>query len=291
MCLADFHKCARRGPSPASDGAIMVMTSMMWGSPDEAAPKYEIFQVGWFRKVVLSFLLLLMLPFYISLGPMLIARISHEFPVGTWGLLLIAVAMTIVLTLILFQLVYAVRAKVELGEKAFRTVLPRRGLSPRLQFERRELAYEDVRAVEFRREVYGAPLAPVLLLGTRIIPREGPPIVLGYVNEKNIDPVFPHPDIAREIARRANISVTNVGNVRRLAPRRVLAFADPYARSDTIADEELGALERRHDRLVRYLVAALFALLIAGIAIDVMSERGQMSGQGTPAPATKPAKK
>lgn len=246
----------------------------------DTAPR--LYRVGWFRKVVLSFLVLLLLPFYVSLAPMLMARFAHGFPMGTGGLLLIGLAMTLIISLLVLQLIYAVRAKVELGQKAFRAVLPVRALSPRLTFDRRELAYEDVRAVEVRREVFGAPLAPVLMLGARVIPREGSPIILGFVNEKNIDPVFPVPEIAEEIARRSGIQLTEAGTVRRSVPHKMLGLVDPYAKAPKLEANDLDVLSRRHDRLMIALVVGLVALVLFGIGADYVTEHAQ---QASPTPA------
>ncbi len=100
----------------------------------------------------------------------------------------------------LIELVAALRSEIDLGERTIAFTLPQRigGLTPLLRYTTREIAYADIASVEERCEVYGGRLAPVFMRGVRLVLKNGERVPLGYVNDANVDPTFPFPEISEE---------------------------------------------------------------------------------------------
>lgn len=232
-----------------------------------------VYRAGGGRRVAFSFIFLLLLPFFASLGPMLWARISQGHWLGTPGLIVLAIGFTLIMGLILVELLHSIRSRVELGEKAVRLTLPAgRGPTPKLMYRTHEVPYADIAAIETRRELYGGALAPVLLKGSRLILKDGTQIPLGYVSEANVDPAFPFNEIAERIAARAGLSVTDRGTVRRSVKNKMLGIKAGDEAGPPIEQVMLDELNRRHQRVVLGIVGGLVALIAAGIVMDVLSE-------------------
>jgi hypothetical protein len=120
--------------------------------------------------------------------------------------------------------------------------------TPTVRYKTREIPYADIKAIETRREIYGGSVAPVLLKGARLILMDDTPVKLGYGSEADSDPSFPYPEIAHQIAERAGISVTDMGNVRRSAQRKFLGLkktliAEPEG---TVDESQIAALNASH---------------------------------------------
>ena len=229
-----------------------------------------IYQASTVRKTVLSFVFLILLPFFVSLPAMMIQRVMHQLWPDIVGFSIFALAFALIMLLVVFELVRSIRARVHIGEGAVRLTLPAaRGIAiPKLFYKTREVPYSEIQAVETRREVYGGIIAPVMLRGARIVTKGGDKIPLGYVNEANVDPVMPVPEIAAEIARRAGLEVIDQGTVRRQVHKKlrgIRAMDD----SGSIADGEIAALNRRHNNAMLALCGALFLLVAGGLMIDI----------------------
>ncbi|MFN3867777.1 MAG: hypothetical protein ACK4MF_01780 [Hyphomicrobiaceae bacterium] len=224
------------------------------------------------RQFAFSLIFLLLLPFYASLGPMIFWRLSHGLWTGTVGLMVLAVAFTVVMYLVLVELLSSVRSHVHLGLRGARVVLPSgRGLTAQLAFDKADFAYEDVEAVEMRREVYGGALAPTLLKGARVVLKDGRIVRLGYINEVDEDPAFPVVEIAERIAHRAHVPLVDGGNVRRSARRKMLGIksVEPRAMQEVTA-AEVEKLNRQHARLITLLVIVLVVLVGLGMLGDML---------------------
>ena len=156
---------------------------------------------------------------------MLAMRISHGHWDGTLGLAILAAAFAALMFLIVAELLYSIRARVELGERSLRATLPvGRGPTPLLRYAH-DIPYDRIAAVETRCEVYGGAMAPVMLRGVQLLTKDGTAVPLGSVNEACVDPAFPWTEIADEIARRAGVGVLDQGVVRRSVPRKMLGLA------------------------------------------------------------------
>ena len=223
------------------------------------------------RRVAFSLIFLILLPFFISLGPMLWSRLSHGLWEGTVGLMVIAVGFAIVMFLVFVELLHSVRSRVELGNVAVRLTLPSgRGPQPMLRYQTHEIRYDDIAAVEMRREIYGGVWAPMMLKGARIITKGGEKIRLGYVNEANVDPAFPYIEIAERIAHRAGVEIADAGNVRRSYSKKVLGIVSGPRESKSIDEIQMRELNGKHARLMAVLVCGLVALVAFGIIGDMM---------------------
>jgi len=233
----------------------------------------RVYRSGNGRRLTFSFIFLLLLPFFISLGPMLYARISQGHWIGTPGLIVIAIGFSVIMFLVLVELLFSIRSRVELGEKSVRLTLPSgRGPTPMLRYKSHEIPYSEIAAIETRRECYGGTMAPVLLKGARIVKKDGTMVQLGYVSEANVDPAFPFGEIAERIAARAGLSVTDQGTVRRSVKNKMLGIKAGGDESGSIDQAALDELNKRHLRIVLSLIAGLIVLIGIGITMDILSE-------------------
>lgn len=224
------------------------------------------------RRFAFSFIFLLLLPFYASLGPMIGMRIVHGYWTGTFGLMLLAAAFTVVIYLVFAETLSSIRSRIVLGAKgAFVRVPKGRGVLSQLQFETHAFSYSDVEAVEIRREIYGGAIAPMMMKGARVVKKDGTLVRLGYVNEANEDPAFPYVEIAERIAHRAGVPMIDAGSVRRSARNKILGIraGGPREQHD-VSDEEMAELNRAHTRLIVVLVAVLVTLVVFGMVGDIM---------------------
>ncbi len=166
------------------------------------------------RKTAFSFLMLLLLPFFTSLPFMLYQRINHGLWFDTWQLLLFAVVFSAIMFLVLIELLFSLRAYLSLGKSSVKFTLPSgRGPTPMLRYASFDIPYHAIKAVEVRREVFGGALAPVMMRGAVIRTKDEREITLGYVSEANVDPAFPYPLIAEQIARRAGLPLVDQGTI------------------------------------------------------------------------------
>lgn len=229
----------------------------------------ERFKAGAGRTISFSLIFLILLPFFVSLGPMLFWRISQGHWNGTVGLIVLAVAFTAVMYLIVVELIFSVRSRVIFGEKTVRVALPQgRGLKAPFSYVVRDIPYDDIAAIEIRREVYGGSLAPVMMKGARIRLKDGSHYKLGYVNEANVDPCLPFAEIGEKIAARAGVEIIDAGDVRRSAVKKFLGLVAAGSEVKPIAPAEIAALNARHNMLMTVLVGTMVLLVGLGIAFD-----------------------
>jgi hypothetical protein len=254
-------------------------------APNPANRECKVYCAGGGRRILLSFALLLLLPFFVSLPVMLYQRLAHGLIEDAAGLAVFGIFFAALMALVTVHLVHALRARVEIGERAAKVCLPRHvGAIPTLRYAKGEIAYDQIAAVESRRELYGNVLAPVLVRGARVIGKDGRTLSLGYVNETETDATFPVVDMADEIARRAGIAVTDRGNVRRMLTKKMLGIAGGDADRLELSGDDIAGIERRHRRAVLALVAVLVLLLAGGIARDVLDadiDRGEQAASRT----------
>lgn len=237
--------------------------------PSAVTEGRESFKASGGRTTSFSLVFLLLLPFFVSLGPMLFWRISQGQWSGTVGLIVLAVAFTAVMYLIFVELIFSVRSRVVFGEKTVRLGLPQgRGLMAPFSYQVRDIPYEDIAAVEMRREVYGGSLAPVMMKGARLCLKDGSHYKLGYVNEANVDPFLPFAEIGEKIAARAGVEIIDAGDVRRSAVKKFLGLMAAGSEVEPIDSAEIAALNARHNMLMTVLVGTMVLLVGLGIAFD-----------------------
>jgi hypothetical protein len=242
-------------------------------SPAPAAdPERTVYAAGGGRKFAFSFVFLILLPFFISLPPMLFWRISQGHWQGTPGLVVLAVAFSFIMILLLIELMHSLMARIELGRTSVKLTLPSgRGPTPIVRYRSHDIPYDQIKAVETRREIYGGSVAPVLLQGARLILKDDSAVKLGYVSEANSDPCFPYPEIAQKIAERAGLTVQHRGNVRRSLQKKYFGLKKEFLAeaAGEVPESEIEALNKSHRKWVMRLISLLVGLVVVGIALDI----------------------
>ena len=239
--------------------------------PAPSGPERTYYECGAGRKTFFSLAFIVLLPFYISLPMMLFQRLSKGLWLDTWQLMILAFLFTVLMTLILFELIFSLRSEVEIGDTAVSFTLPAGGggVTPWLPYESRHIPYEEIEAVETRREIYGGSWAPMMMRTIRIITKTGERIVLGRTNERDDDPKFPFPTIGRQIAARAGVEVIDRGNIMREFHRRMFGLTDQAASGP---EPEIAQLNKQHNSFLTGLIIVLVVLLLLGIAGDIWTE-------------------
>lgn len=262
---------ARDASGTAAEGDKTSTASSPAPSPAPGATGRRVYQASTVRKTLLSFAFLILLPFFASLPAIMIQRVMHQLWPDMLGFTIFAVAFALVMLLVLFELIHSIRARVVIGESAVRLTLPAaRGIAiPKLFYKTRIIPYSDIEAVETRREVYGGAIAPVMLRGARIVTKSGDKIPLGYVSEANVDPVFPVPEIAAEIARRAGLEVVDHGTVRRQMHKKLRGIRATDDGASPVTEADIVALNRRHNNVMLALCGALFLVVAGGLMLDI----------------------
>ncbi len=253
-----------------------------------AAPR-RVWRAGGGMRTALAFAALILLPFYVSVGPMLAQRLRAGLWTDTIALGVLGAAFTVLMGLLALRLVHAVRARIEVGEHGVRYVLPNAASTiPLWHFNTGDIPYDRIQSVETRREIFGGRLAPTFVRATRLITRDGQKIVLGYVNEGNQDQTFPFPEIGAEIAKRAGINVADRGTVRRSLKKRALGLTSAAPDNTSVPEAEIATIRALHRRSMIALIAGLLALVVGGIALDAtIGPRSSYADIGGAAPAAK----
>lgn len=240
-------------------------------NPAPVAPSSGVektyYESGGGRKTFYALVFILLLPFFVSLPVMIGQRIIKGVWLDSWGLGVVAIGFTLIMILVLFELVFSLRAKVDIGTKAVALTLPSGGggLTPTVFYQARTIPYEDISAVQSYCDCYGGAIAPVVLRGTRLILKSGERIPLGFVNELDDDPRFPFNTIARQIAERAGLEVVDLGHVRYALHQRMFGVANASA---AIPPEEVAKINRGHNWFLTGIIALMALLLLLGIGND-----------------------
>ncbi len=226
------------------------------------------------RKLVFSILFLLLLPFFVSLPGMFLMRLKAGLLADAAGHAIMAVAFSILMFIVVIELIFSLRARIELGADKLRMTLPSgRGPTPMLRYRSYEVPYDQIQTIETRREIYGGSMVPVLLKGARIITTDNKSISLGYVSEANLDPAFPYPEIAREIAQRTRLPLIDRGSVWRSVRRKFLGWpTSGVVSADTVDESQIERLNQSHKNVVTGLIGVLVILMAIGIVDDLSSD-------------------
>ena len=265
-----------------------------------------IYAAGGGRKFSFAFVFLILLPFFISLPPMLFWRLSQGVWTGTFGLLVLAAGFTVIMFLLFIEVMHSLMTRIELGENSVKMTLPAgRGPTPIVRYRSHDIPYDQVKAVETRREIYGGSMAPVLLQGARLVLKDDSAVKLGYVSEANSDPCFPYPEIARKIAERSGLQVEHKGNVRRSLQKKYFGLKKEFLAeaAGEVPEVEIEALNKSHRKWVMRIISLLVGLMVVGIALDIVyppssglppaltSITKSIMGSATAPPPASPAKK
>ena len=269
-------------------------------------PERTVYAAGGGRKFSFAFVFLILLPFFISLPPMLFWRLSQGVWTGTFGLLVLAAGFTVIMFLLFIEVMHSLMTRIELGENSVKMTLPAgRGPTPVVRYRSHDIPYDQIKAVETRREIYGGSMAPVLLQGARLVLKDDSAVKLGYVSEANSDPCFPYPEIAQKIAERAGLQVEHKGNVRRSLQKKYFGLKKEFLAeaAGEVPEAEIEALNKSHRKWVMRIIGLLVGLMVLGIALDIAyppssglppaltSITKSIMGSATAPPPVSPAKK
>lgn len=236
-------------------------------------PERTVYAAGGGRKFAFSLVFLLLLPFFVSLPPMLFWRISQGHWHGTLGLVVLAAGFTFIMFLVVIELMHSLMTRIELGDTSVKMTLPAgRGPTPIVRYRSHDIPYDQIKAVETRREIYGGSVAPVLLQGARLILKDDSTVKLGYVSEANSDPCFPYPEIAQKLAERAGLQLEHKGNVRRSLQKKYFGLKKEFLAeaAGEVLEAEIDALNKSHRKWVMRLIGLLVGLVVLGIALDII---------------------
>lgn len=225
------------------------------------------------RRFIFAIVMLVLTPFFVSLGPMIYQRIIAGVWLDTWGLFIIAIAFAVLMLLLLFELIYALRAEIEIGDRRLRMTLPN-GMPqtmPMLSYRSHEIAYEDIAGIECRREVYGGTFARVMMVSYWIVLHDHRRILLGAVNDKCTDHIFPFDTIAEQIAERAEVEVTAVGPTKRPVRDRYLGLRAHEPDGTVIDDAALARVNANHRGASFALISVFAFLLVLGLVTDTLN--------------------
>ncbi|HUS96879.1 MAG TPA: hypothetical protein VMX97_09090 [Hyphomicrobiaceae bacterium] len=236
-------------------------------------PERTVYAASGVHKTAFAFVFLILLPFFVSLPFMFFWRLSQGHWQGTIGLAVLGLGFAFIMFLLVMELMHALRARVAFGDKSVKMTLPSgRGPTPMLRYKSYDIPYDQIQAVETQREIYGGKLTPVLLKDSRLILKDGSIVNVGFVSEANMDPSFPFPQIAGQIAERAGVSVTDRGNVRRSFQKAFLGLKKEIVdeAEGNVEQSEIDALNKQHHRWMMWLIWTLVALVVVGIALDII---------------------
>jgi hypothetical protein len=256
----------------------------------EVKPERKVYRASTGRRTIFSFVFLILLPFFASLPAMLYMRYSHGLLIDSLGLTVIAAAFAIVMFLLFIELMFSLRTRVDLGPDRVKMTIPSgRGPTPMLRYKSYEIPYDQVHTVETRREVYGGGLIPMLLKGARLTLKDGKQVPLGYVSEANVDPAFPFPEIAKQIADRARLPLIDRGNVRRSVRHKFLGIRSAAAVNEMVSENDIANLNHSHNSIMMWFIGAFVVLMLIGIADDI-SSMSTFANTSAPAPVSTPAR-
>ncbi len=244
---------------------------------------------GW-RKTIFAILFLLLLPFTVSIPIVLAQRLMTGVWIDTWGFIVLGLGLFLITLLVLFELLYSLRAEVQIGEKAVRFTVPSgaAGLFPHFAYRTETVPYAEIARLEKVCEVRGGSLAPVLLNCTRIVRHDGTTVELGSCHEQNPDHTFPYQTISAEIARRAGVEIDNCGHIRQPRAFGLLQPGRPLGAPEPLHTDAIAKINRRHGQLVLLAAVTIAILLGLGIASDVWTHRAAFVDRPSATPVVYP---
>ena len=93
-----------------ADVMVNILSDDSYTHPEGEAEK-TFYEVGGGRKTFFALAFIVLLPFFVSVPVMLYQRIAKGVWLDTWGLIIIALAFLAIMLLILFELIFSLRAK------------------------------------------------------------------------------------------------------------------------------------------------------------------------------------
>ena len=230
------------------------------------------------RRTFFAFAFLLLAPFFVALPVMIYQRLDA----GQWTELLQVLIITLVfvgvVAMVALELLYSLRARLTLDRTALRFTLPAGlGPTPMLAYQSHDIPYHTIKGVELRREVFGAPLMPILMQGAVVHTKDKGSIALGYSSTGEGRRRLPVCGRSQErIARRAAVPLVEQRTIwRRPRKERSLGYISEIDTQNYIVDPaEMERLHVAHRRHVLALVSGLATLLLLAIGADTDEQGG-----------------
>ena len=254
---------------------------------DTAVAGTQVYKASGGRKAVLTVIVLLLSPFFISMVPMVIWRLSHGLVGDAAYLAVIAVIYGLCLAFLVSMLVFSYRSRVQVGDNSVKLELPKwSSPTPGFKYVKTEVPYDKIDRIETRGEIYRTLGVPSLLRATTLVTKDGERLHLGYSHETNQDPALPVGDIASAIAKRAGIKVKEKAGIKldtrnRVISRKAPAWDDSPELTDEhrkIAADEYDKLINTNHKMMFYLAFVVYGL--AGIAFFVELGKSGMLNPG-----------
>ena len=228
------------------------------------------YEIGFGRKSLLSIAVLIMAPFVLS-APILVGwRIARGQWLDAITPTILTVAFIWAFSFIVMHMISAMRSKIEIDDNHISLVAPTwRGPTPAPPYKNEKLSFAEIDGVDTRGEIYRAAGIRTMMRSYSV--RIGDKtVVLGYMKDNESDPAFPLDDIAKEIAARANVPISNLGLISAGTQYGALYRGEPSANAKQIDDRALALIERRNEDVLRAMVLGLLALAALGLGIDLV---------------------
>jgi|GEM_PF-2113347 len=248
--------------------------------------KTTTYEIGLGRKSMLSLAVLIMAPFVLS-APILVGwRIAR----GQWfdaiTPTLLTMAFIWAFSFILMHMISAMRSKIEIDDNTVTLIAPTwRGPTPAPPYKTEKLSFAEIDGVDTRGEIYRAAGIRTLMrsYSVRIGDKR---VVLGYMKDNDSDPAFPLDDIAKEIAARSNVPISNLPLISAGTQYGALFRGEPSLSAKEVDDRALAMMEKRNEDILRAMVLGLLAMALLGFGIDLV-QSGFINFE-MPLPATTP---
>lgn len=247
-------------------------------APDRPQSSPTIFRAGGGRKFVLTVVLLVLMPFLVSLPVMILWRagaghIGDAATLAIGGIVFVSAAL-----FLLSHIVYSYRGRIEVGDDAVRLSVPKwRGPTPGLRYVKQEIKYSDIDKIETRGEIYKEIAVPTLLRSAMLTTKNGERVHLGYVHEASEDPAFPIREIADEISRRSGVPIGVKASVKVGSQYKALVKGTPPwdmggdagSPEHELARAEYETLVHKNHVYMFYLAFILFGLAAIAFIVDI----------------------
>ncbi len=232
-----------------------------------------IYKIGIGRQIVLWFILLLFLPFFISMPVMMFMRITHGQTSDAISLGIIFLLAFIAISFIILQILAAGRQKIAFHEDKVSLKLPTwRGPTPFGPTIEKDIAYSDIKAIEKRGEIYAFLGALGLREVSSLLTNDGSRHVLGYSTENEADAAIPYDDITNLIAERSGIEVTDIGTINAGTQMQAIFSNTPSWEEKSINAQDLNKIRARAKFLALLSIGVFIALVCIGIGIAIYPE-------------------
>ncbi len=229
-----------------------------------------IYEASSGRKIILGTVFAALTPFFISLPFMIYLRASKGFYYEALVLTVFAILFAVWMVFLGAHILSSMRTRIQLNEQDAQFIVPNwRGPLPLFPYQKVNLTYENIEAVEQRGEIYREAIIPVLMRASCIVTRDGDRHVLGYTKEHATDPAFPFAEISHEIAMRAGKPMRDKGTI--IAGGQYLAAirgAPPWDKPP-LSPQAVQTTRKAAQKFWWIMLAISAAVLIVGVGIEM----------------------